>query len=342
MRLLRTSSLALALVALGPGLAWAQDDDGPIKPPEIPSTTLPPEEKPADKDKPAPSEDQVASTERRAQELFDEGKFEEAIGHWRFADGLHHDPGHEVSIGRALAKLGKLLEARETFRKLTSVELPPNAKSNEVDAQAAAEDGARAVDARIPKLDVAVRAKKGTTYVVRLDGKSVELARLAKPLEVDPGAHTLEVEPLRGGGALVKRTVTVKESQIERVLVDLRPPPGFEVQKLAPVALALGAVSLGLGGVTGGLSLAKVNDVKSRCVDGHCPPDDQAKADSARTLGTVSTIGFIAGGALAVTGAVLLFWPRDADDAPAPGKAPKRTGLALGVGPTGFVVGGGF
>jgi tetratricopeptide (TPR) repeat protein len=338
MRPHRIRSLALALLVSAPAVAWAQEDDGPIKPPEIPTTPLPPEDKPVDA-KPGATEDQVASTERRAQELFDEGKYEEAIGHWRFADGLRKDPGHEVSIGRALAKLGKLLEARELLRKLTSVELPPSAKTNEVDAHAAAEDVLRAVEKRIPKLDVAVRVKKGQKYIVRVDGSAVDVARLVKPIEVDPGKHALELEPQ--GGAVTKRSVDVKEATTEKVMVDLRPPPGFEVQKLAPYAFGLGAIGLGVGGVTGGLSLAKVNDVRSRCLDYHCLPADQSKADSAKTLGTVSTIGFIAGGVLAATGVVFLVWPRDPDAAPA-APTPKKTGLALGVGPGSVVLGGGF
>ncbi len=353
----RTSFVAIAILVLVPGIAWAGGDDAPIQPPDIPTTSLPPEDAPVDPGKPAPAEapDVVAAREfeRRAQELFDEGKYDDAIGFYRKAEARRPDPSHDVGVARALAKLGKLLEAREVFRKLTGVELPPNAPSSAVDAQAAAEDGARALEPRIPKLDVAVRTKKGARFIVRLDGAAIDPKLLAAPIQVDPGPHAIEVEPTRGGGSLVKRSVTAREGQTERVLVDLRPPPGFDVQKLAPYAIGLGVIGLGLGGVTGGLSLAKVSDVKSRCVEGHCPSTDQSKADSARTLGTVSTVGFVLGGALAVAGVVLIAWPSTHDGdapvsapAPAPGSkpapAPKTAAFTLGVGPGSVLVGGSF
>jgi hypothetical protein len=100
---------------------------------------------------------------------------------------------------------------------------------------------------------------------------------------------------------------------------------------------------LGLGGVTGGLSLAKVADIKSRCVAGHCPPEDLGNGDSARMLGTISTVGLVAGGVLAATGVVLALLPSSKDDGrDAPARAPRRAALSMGVGPGSVLVGGAF
>jgi hypothetical protein len=61
-----------------------------------------------------------------------------------------------------------------------------------------------------------------------------------------------------------------------------------------------------VGAVTGLLALSKANDVKSRCDAGHCPAEDESKANSAKTLATVSTIGFVVGGVGVGAGAFLL------------------------------------
>ena len=47
--------------------------------------------------------------------------------------------------------------------------------------------------------------------------------------------------------------------------------------------------------------------MKKDCVGDVCPPSRQEDIDSARSLGTISTIAFIVGGAGLVSGAILWF-----------------------------------
>ena len=76
------------------------------------------------------------------------------------------------------------------------------------------------------------------------------------------------------------------------------------------VGLGVGAAGLILGGAMGGLALSKHADLLKTCPAGHCAPGsegtNQSKIDSYNTMGTVSTVGFIAGGALAATGLILV------------------------------------
>jgi hypothetical protein len=76
------------------------------------------------------------------------------------------------------------------------------------------------------------------------------------------------------------------------------------------VALGVGAAGLVVGGITGGLVLGKHGDIIKSCPEGHCLPAQKAsiqpEIDSYNRMGTIATIGFIAGGALAVTGVVLM------------------------------------
>jgi hypothetical protein len=91
------------------------------------------------------------------------------------------------------------------------------------------------------------------------------------------------------------------------------PPPeaGTSTQKvLGFVGLGLGAAGLGAGAVTGGLALARHGSLVETCPQGSCKASQraavQADLDAYHTLGTVSTAGFIAGGALLGTGVILL------------------------------------
>src|SRR5262249_16941613 len=75
--------------------------------------------------------------------------------------------------------------------------------------------------------------------------------------------------------------------------------PGF-------VTLGIGVAGLALGAVTGARRMTKAWDVKSRCQGTHCLTTDEPEGHAASTLATLSTIGFVAGGAAGVTGIVLL------------------------------------
>ena len=99
------------------------------------------------------------------------------------------------------------------------------------------------------------------------------------------------------------------------------------------VLLGAGAVGLATGAITGILALSRAGTVKD-----HCGPDyatcDAASADAAKegkTFATVSTVGFIAGAALAGAGLYFLL------TAPTSSK-----GTALTLSPTGAAISGQF
>jgi hypothetical protein len=75
---------------------------------------------------------------------------------------------------------------------------------------------------------------------------------------------------------------------------------------VAYVSLGVGAAGLVLGAVTGAVAGTIHGSVVGSCPGGRCPADDQSKVDNYNTMGLVSTIGFIAGGAAAGLGVVLL------------------------------------
>lgn len=73
------------------------------------------------------------------------------------------------------------------------------------------------------------------------------------------------------------------------------------------LALGLGVVGVGVGAITGALSLSKASELTLEvCPKYNCSPALQGKADTAKMLGNVSTAAFILGGAAVAAGVVLL------------------------------------
>ena len=117
----------------------------------------------------------------------------------------------------------------------------------------------------------------------------------------------------------------------------VRPAHARSQGSILPGAIALGAsaMGLGVGVVTGAMSVAKVSDLRSRCQGDHCAPADRTTADQARTLGTVSTAAFVVGGVAAAAG-VLLIVLRPGGKAGATTGAIQDLRVSVGIGRADF------
>jgi hypothetical protein len=103
----------------------------------------------------------------------------------------------------------------------------------------------------------------------------------------------------------------------------------------------VGVAGVAAGAITGLMAISSVSSQKNDChssAPGDCVNHAQALQDhdSASTLSTVSTVAFIAGGALLATGAVLFFTaPRSTEGSQAarveviPSAAPGWAGLSV-------------
>jgi hypothetical protein len=102
-----------------------------------------------------------------------------------------------------------------------------------------------------------------------------------------------------------------------RPAVVLPPPPGSTdrapgngsgLKVAALVTGGAGVVGLGVGAVFGAMSLSKHNEAAQECPGRTCPSMTGSKAWSdAVSLGNVSTVAFVAGGAVLAAGVVLWF-----------------------------------
>jgi hypothetical protein len=135
--------------------------------------------------------------------------------------------------------------------------------------------------------------------------RGVAVAPAPKPPVAKPPAATPVPAPASTTPALMPLAPPEPAPAPEQIKGD-----GSTQKTIGFVALGVGAAGLLVGGITGGLAVSKHGEITESCPDGHCPQGSQGRfktdVDSYNTLGTLSTIGFIAGGALAATGVILM------------------------------------
>jgi hypothetical protein len=169
-----------------------------------------------------------------------------------------------------------------------------------------------------PAVSVSLDPGKHTVVVTKDGYESVE-----RPISVSPGvASTLTIGLLASGG----NGTSAGEGQTQgqgpsragsqelRQSVPDAKPSALQWNALAYAGVGLAGAGLVVGGVTGGLALARVGSARSQCpamVAMVCPLGIDSDVRAAQTFGTVSTIAFVAAGVGAAAGAVGLFvWPR--------------------------------
>jgi hypothetical protein len=158
----------------------------------------------------------------------------------------------------------------------------------------------------------------------------LDAAVLGSGVPVDPGKHAIEATA-KGKKAF---TTTVDVSDRVRApsveippldadadaksggdggsTVEPKPPPdtgsGMGTQRIAGiVVMGVGAVGLGVGTIFGLRTSSKWTEAMTHCTGIECDRTGVQLAAEAKNSGTVSTIAFIAGGALLAGGAALFF-----------------------------------
>lgn len=204
---------------------------------------------------------------------------------------------------------------------------------------------------------------------VTADGQPFADKLEGKALRVDPGAHTFVFTVT--GQPPVTQTFVIREGEKERherIVIgapsapatpapapsvapsatpstlpetppDTAPSSGLGTQRLLGIGVAgLGVVGVGIGSVFGLLASGAWSNAKNACGGdtSHCTNVSSADSykSTANTDGTISTIGFIAGGVLVAGGAVLFFTGRPHDSGAAavsiaPAWSPGQGGVAL-------------
>jgi len=273
---------------------------------------------------PTPGDLAIAKGEQ-AMAAFDRREWEQALNGFVEADKLYHSPVFSLYQARSLKALTRLVEATAVLEAMRNEALPDAAPESWVQAKTEAASELVALKAELPRVVIVVR--NAALPQATLDGKA---AIIGTPIAADPGEH--RVTAINGKQTLTKM-VTLRLGAETRAVIDFRPtppppPPRGNGGLLAGITFAsVGGAGLIAGGIFGGLALDRAATAEallplSCSADKACPTRDQAAIEasyqSAYDFSHASDGLFIAGGALAVAGIVILLVDSTSGGAPAP------------------------
>jgi hypothetical protein len=272
-----------------------------------------------------------------AYDAASKGDWAKAEDLFQKADTLFHAPTLLLGLARARAHLGKYVEAWEDYHRIIIEPLPSNAGA----ALKKAVDDAKTeiVTVESKRAHATLNVTGGTNPRVTLDGVAVANAALGTERAVNPGSHVLHAEA--DGFTPGDATFTVSEGGTASASLTLQPaaaapagaaapassssPAGGDQPPAAPsgsdngTMRTLGLVGMGVGGagiitgvITGIVAMGQHGSLQSNaCASGPCGNSSlssyQSSLSSYHTMGTVSTVSFIAGAVLGAGGAVLFF-----------------------------------
>jgi hypothetical protein len=269
------------------------------------------------------------------RELREQGDAASALTRFSAADSIMNVPTTGFEVAATQVQLGQLVEARETLRRVLALPQSPDDPEpfNEARSKARALDQQLAT--RIGSLRFAPSGVESGALDVSVDGERVPRAVLSLPFRVNPGKHQIVAH---SRGRELRLDVLVAEAQaVDLPLAfdnDARPAPAVaapaasepaespapvsapptERRPLPPLAYVgggVGVLGLAVGSVAGISAMSHKNAAKRDCVGGNCPPSTWNDLDAARSMATVSTVGFAVGllGFAVAGGALLLDEP---------------------------------
>lgn len=313
----------------------------------------------------AASADPTPQQKELARDLMQKGytartahDFKVALESFKAADDIMHVPTTGFEVARSQADLGLLVEAHETLVEVMRTQ----GKQGEPQAFRDARGYAKVLDQqlvpRIPQLRISVSGAPSAAVII--DGVDLPEGALLVPYKVDPGHHVVIAKTGANNG---RTEIDVAESEVKDVWVTLQPastdvaaPPPQAVANLnqesaksdsapahrgfGPLAWAgfgIAVVGVGVGAVTGVMTLSDKSSISSQCNGSRCPPSTYDKIDSANTLATISNVSFVVGGAGAALGvaAWLLGWGVESSSSAAASGSALRVEPWIGLGSAG-------
>ncbi|MBX3202435.1 MAG: hypothetical protein KF894_30195 [Labilithrix sp.] len=289
-----------------------------------------------------------------AKKLAAQKKYAEACPKFAESNRLDRGAGTLIHLGDCYEKNKQTASAWATYKEAASAAQALGRK----DWEKLASQRANALEPKLARLTIKVDKDNAAKLEVSRDGTTVSEASFGVPIPVDVGAHTVEASApghkpfststtVSKDGETVEVSIPKLEAEPEPVAAEPAPTPepalaspakrdddGSGQRTLGFILGGVGVAGLAAGAVTGLMAMGKSSDAKATCPnDGPCASRDAVDAsESARTLGLVSTIAFVAGGVGLAAGAALVF------TAPSEGeRAAKaaRVRVAPNAGPTG-------
>jgi tetratricopeptide (TPR) repeat protein len=265
----------------------------------------------------------------QGRELMSAGKFAEACPKFEASQQLDPGLGTMLNLAECYEKTGRTASAWAEYREAIPLARAAGSRAR-LDL---ASERAQALQDRLSTLTI--RAISGDDedphLEVRRDGVTVQPAELGSPIPVDPGEHVIEaVAPgkrawsskIRVAGNAARVSVEIPKLQTAAEPAGAASPattpsagtptasdasPGSGQRTVGLVLGGAGVVGLGLGAFFGLQASSKWSDAKRQCTDYPygCSADATELRSNAGSSATVSTVAFLAGGALLATGMVL-------------------------------------
>lgn len=254
--------------------------------------------------------------------LADSGDCQGAIEKLSRAEALYHAPSILGRLGECQVLVGQVVVGTENLNRVVREQLAPTAPKAFKDAQERAKGVLEKALPRIARLTVRVDPPDAKAQVT-VAGVAIPEALIGVERPTDPGTHDVIVNA--PGYLQQKSSVTLAEGGAQEVSVKLEkdpnaaaaapqpaPPataapvltpaptqtpsdkPAHKSNTLAYVSLGVGGAGLVVGGITGFLALGKKGDLKG-CVESKCPSSQRDTLDSAKSMATISTVGFAVG-----------------------------------------------
>jgi len=276
-----------------------------------------------------------------AEALFRQGRsaasqrdFKTACDKFRESNRLDPAVGTVFNIADCEEKLGRLATSWTLFQEVVQ------RLAADDNRRAIAEQRVHALEPRVPKLSIRLAHSDREGVIVRRDGVTLGAASLDTALPLDPGEHVVIVEAPGTKPAEFHAQLAEGQSLTLDVAVGAALPAGAEPQTGAPqsgappaknhtaayVVGGIGLAGLITGGIAGALVLSHKSTVDSQCVGKECTQKGLDAAHSGKTLGVVSTVGFVVAG-LGLGGATFLFLT-----APTSAEHAQSAAYAVGLG----------
>lgn len=253
----------------------------------------------------------------QGRELRDHGDLVLALEKFKAAHALAKTPITGLELARTHAALNQPVEARELCLSVARIPVTAEETARSVEARNEAAKIAEEMAPKIATLRIKLHgARPGDEVILLIDGATVPPLAMNEPRSLDPGAHAISARI--GAGEESKATTTLKEGETRDVELTVVPPPKVvapvgpeptpaRTEQRSPLVipgLAVAALGVGVGAITGVIAIVKKSQLETSCLGGKCGPAQFDELDRARLIGNVSTVAFIVG---AAGGAVVIY-----------------------------------
>ena len=253
----------------------------------------------------------------QGRELRDHGDLLLALEKFKAAHALAKTPITGLELARTHAALNQPVEARELCLSVARIPVTAEETARSVEARAEAAKIAEEVKPKIATLHITLQGpRRGDETILLIDGITVPAAAIGEPRSLNPGAHAISARI--GTGPETTASTELKEGETRDLELTVVPPakvaavvppetPARSQTKLSPLTIpgfGVAAIGVGVGAVTGIITIATKSDLQNRCNGKICGPSEYADLDRGKTMGNISTVAFIVG---AVGGAIGIY-----------------------------------